>query len=873
MMTERLPLLARLLALFILPAAVATATDDEAPPTRRETTIESWLTVGPFDLQPAAFSESSRDLKAALRTLRETHVDVARLRPAVDAKVALPTGGEQAWGEDQVVTFASSQGLRLAYAATSLSTPRWVECELTIRSFQTLRVFVDGVEVATKKVVEDHGASEHGAATATLKLEPGTHRVLVKTVFTPDGPEHWDIFGAVSVAADSPADPPRPHIEPTRPLAVDDLLDTESPAWVSLSDNGLWLAIGKRAPEVPADHQVRWIEIRDADSGAVVQTTEGSGDLGRFQWRPMSDSYCFVTGNGDGGSVWLRSLDGGPARELLTDVKGLGEIRWTPDGETLVFSVTEESKREDRGVKRMRELNDRWPGERDPSHLHQIDVDGGLRRRLTTGELGVSLEDIRPDGRALLFTRTRHGGAARPYRVTDLWELDLETLHAQPITEHGFLNGALYAPDGRVVVRAGRSFAADPSRATEGPPNDYEEQLFLRTGRSEWRCLTEEFPPAVTAVAADHASGGLFVAAEDGARRRAYRFDLGSFEITALPIDVDVLASIAPSRLAPRLAWTGSSVTSPPTVGVLDVETGERARTIERPGDDTWSTIRFGEVRTWAYRNANKDVIDGRVYLPPDFDPQRKYPVIVYYYGGTSPIDRSFGGRYPKNLWAAHGYVVYTMNPSGATGYGPAWSDRHVNDWGKRSGAEVIEATRAFLDTHPFADAERVGCIGASYGGFMTMLLLTRTDLFATGISHAGISSIASYWGEGFWGYAYSAVATAESFPWNRRDIYVDQSPLFAADKITAPLLLLHGAADTNVPIGESEAMYTALKTLGKEVEFIRIDGENHHILTYPKRKLWMKTILAWFDWKLKGEREWWDALYEADDTDAGDEG
>jgi len=156
----------------------------------------------------------------------------------------------------------------------------------------------------------------------------------------------------------------------------------------------------------------------------------------------------------------------------------------------------------------------------------------------------------------------------------------------------------------------------------------------------------------------------------------------------------------------------------------------------------------------------------------------------------------------------------------------------------------------------------RVGCIGASYGGFMTMLILTRTNIFASAIAHAGISSISSYWGEDYWGYSYSAVATADSFPWNRKDIYVDQSPLFNADKITTPLLLLHGTVDTNVPPGESAQLFTALKLLGREVEYIQFFDQNHLILTYNKKILWTKTIMAWFDRWLKGQPEWWSDLY-----------
>jgi len=113
--------------------------------------------------------------------------------------------------------------------------------------------------------------------------------------------------------------------------------------------------------------------------------------------------------------------------------------------------------------------------------------------------------------------------------------------------------------------------------------------------------------------------------------------------------------------------------------------------------------------------------IDGRFYLPPDFDPERTYPAIVNYYAGTKPIDQAFGGRYPKEWWAAQGYVVYVPQPSGAIGYGQAHSARHVNEWGSLVVDEIIDATRQFVAAHQYVDGKRLGAIGASYGGFTTM--------------------------------------------------------------------------------------------------------------------------------------------------------
>ena len=104
-----------------------------------------------------------------------------------------------------------------------------------------------------------------------------------------------------------------------------------------------------------------------------------------------------------------------------------------------------------------------------------------------------------------------------------------------------------------------------------------------------------------------------------------------------------------------------------------------------------------GEVHDWNFQAAAGDTIYGRYYLPPHFDPSKKYPLIVNYYGGTSPTERSLENRYPSHTYAALGYVVYIIQPSGATGFGQEFSARHVNAWGKRTGDEIIEGTKKVL--------------------------------------------------------------------------------------------------------------------------------------------------------------------------------
>jgi len=235
--------------------------------------------------------------------------------------------------------------------------------------------------------------------------------------------------------------------------------------------------------------------------------------------------------------------------------------------------------------------------------------------------------------------------------------------------------------------------------------------------------------------------------------------------------------------------------------------------------------------------------------------------MIVHYYGGTLPMKKEFEERL---LWfAANGYVVLMTNPAGTPGYGQKFADYHANDWGFPAASDIIEGTQQFLREHRFVDAARVGNFGHSYGGFMTMHLHTRTTLFRTGISLAGISNIANYWGAGNSGYSYTDGTCPGCFPWKRKDVFVDRSPLFAADQVKAPLLLIHGTGDTNVVPTESEQMFTALRMLGREVELVRVAGENHGINSRPSVELGRDgAMLDWFDKYLRDRAEAWSARW-----------
>jgi dipeptidyl aminopeptidase/acylaminoacyl peptidase len=855
-----------LVALGIALGAATVASAAEEKSEGIPVALDAWLVAGPVAVPLPAFHDAEEHGFAVKDLLAEEAIDLTTVRPR--AGEALVDG--MAWqvfsdaGSAPTLAGSGAQPQR-AYLATYLEVSRFAQAKLAVKSEHPAKAYLDGKAVEEGKEVS---------------LVQGKHRLLLVTVRDPAQEAPWQVEPTLTVlkpVGEATAEGVVTAVTaPDRSLQMEDFVDADWVAGIIVNPDGDRVAVHLRYPSAPADFSERWTEIRSLESGhegTVVRTLRCGRD--GFTWAPSGHRYAYQESKDDKGSLWIADLDGGEPRRVLKDVEGLGDVAWLPDGQSLVYTVTEKEEDHQDDIKRYHHLNDRWSGWRDRDHLYQVQVDTGARRRLTAGDLSVSLQDVHPAGDRLLISRTFNDSTRHPFGRGELAELDLRTLEVRVLTTQPWFDQALYAPsveENRILIIASPlAFDGVGKDVPEGVmPNLYDYQGFLfdpETGGVE--PFTRDFDPSILGV--QWTQAGILLRVQVGSRVEVVRFDprtkmfttvIGG-ELTAEPMQIDVVASFSADRGGDVVAYYGFSADAPEKI-LARWGSGAEARTLplDQPFDDTLADVTLGEVKEWDFTNEAGLTIQGHIHYPPGFDPAKKYPLFLQYYGGTVPTGRHFGGRYPHNFWAALGYVVYTPQPSGAIGYGQEFSALHVNDWAQRSAQDILQGARKLLAEAPYLDGDKVGCFGSSYGGFMTMYLLANSDICTAGISHAGISSISSYWGEGWWGYSYSAAATALSYPWNRRDIYIDQSPLFRADRVEAPLLLLHGEEDTNVPIGESQQFYTALKILGKEVEFLTFTGANHRVVAYERHQWWLKAVVAWLDKHLKGEPEMWEVLF-----------
>lgn len=753
----------------------------------------------------------------------------------------------------------------LHLASFCVSNTQRTKATISVEGLEQYRLFVDGEQVAV-----------NGDKAETI-LTPSQHTVVIKYLTRKNASSDKKSI-KLTVTAANGAPLSVGDAAAKRAYNIYDVICAPNYPSVSISPNGKFIVVRKTWVDRKGNnHSIS--ELRNYQTNRVMATFEES-----VKWMPASNKLYFTQKASDSSIAGEEKQDGtlqlitiNPLtmeREVLASHLPEGWFQFTPDEKTLIYTLTTEGRKKDPQVYDVKEPEDRQPGWRERSNLAKYDLASGILQPLTFGYHNIYLMDISADSRYLLIGKEEERLTKRPTTLTSFYRLDLGSMNASSATtpkvetliEKGeFLNSAQFSPDGKsiLVSASPEAFNGIGKNVEEGQtPSMIDTQLYLMTlSDKKVRPLTKDFNPNVQSVDWSKADGNIYFTAEDKDCVHLFQLNPKSGKFTLLKTPEEYIKSFSLASSAAEMAFSGQSASNADRLYKMNTK-ALKSQLVDDLSARELKDVELGECKAWNFVNSRGDTLCCRYYLPPHFDAAKKYPMIVNYYGGCSPTSRMFQSRYPHHVYAAMGYVVLVVNPSGATGFGQKFSARHVDTAGEGVAEDIISSTQAFCDEHAFVNRKKIGCIGASYGGFMTQYLQTKTDLFAAAISHAGISDHTSYWGEGYWGYSYSEVSMANEYPWTNKHLFVDQSPLYNADKIHTPLLFVHGTADNNVPVGESIQLYTALKLLGRPTAMVLVDGQDHHIIDYEKRLKWQNTIFAWFAKWLQDDASWWTEMY-----------
>lgn len=745
----------------------------------------------------------------------------------------------------------------LHLASFCVSNTQRTKATIAVEGLEQYRLFVDGEQVAV-----------NGDKAETI-LTPSQHTVVIKYLTRKNASSDKKSI-KLTVTAANGAPLSVGDAAAKRAYNIYDVICAPNYPSVSISPNGKFIVVRKTWVDRKGNnHSIS--ELRNSQTNRVMATFEES-----VKWMPASNKLYFTQKASDSSIAGEEKQDGtlqlitiNPLtmeREVLAANIPDGWFQFTPDEKTLIYTLYTEGRKKDAQVYDVKEPDDRQPGWRSRSYLAKFDLASGVLQPLTFGYHNVYLNDISADSRYLLIGKSEERLTKRPTTLNSYYRLNLNDMSVETLIEKGeFLNSAQFSPDGKsiLVSASPEAFNGIGKNVEEGQtPSMIDTQLYLMTlSDKKVRPLTRDFNPNVQSVNWSKADGNIYFTAEDKDCVHLFQLNPKSGKFTLLKTPEEYIKSFSLASSAAEMAFSGQSASNADRLYKMNTK-ALKSQLVDDLSARELKDVELGECKAWNFVNSRGDTLCCRYYLPPHFDAAKKYPMIVNYYGGCSPTSRMFQSRYPHHVYAAMGYVVLVVNPSGATGFGQKFSARHVDTAGEGAAEDIISSTQAFCDEHAFVNRKKIGCIGASYGGFMTQYLQTKTDLFAAAISHAGISDHTSYWGEGYWGYSYSEVSMANEYPWTNKHLFVDQSPLYNADKIHTPLLFVHGTADNNVPVGESIQLYTALKLLGRPTAMVLVDGQDHHIIDYEKRLKWQNTIFAWFAKWLQDDASWWTEMY-----------
>jgi dipeptidyl aminopeptidase/acylaminoacyl peptidase len=834
--------------------------------------ISDWLILSPKELSYPAFSDIKNTTGNTFSDTDLLDFDEFNFNDHFPQQGLLFTsqkGKKYTWelfasGDDGFITPGKSEDKpQVAYLACYVLADQWLSGTFTIESTSLVKAWLNGEVIGSVKKTND--IEKPGKVTKSVKMERRKHLLLVKVLMPPANDAEWKIRATLEIDNPTSSNDVEITTDPVDRKNIYHIMDGEKTNSVSLSHDGKYYAVSYRRSLPPSDDSESWTEIKRTSDKKLVRSFRHSS-VSQIRWLPNSNRISYLTTRSKKSELYVLDPEKGDISAIFNEMQDVASYSWSPDESFVIFSRREQPEKDGSVMTHLLGMNDRQPGWRNRTFLYHCDVESGRIKRLTWGNLTSYLMDISPDGRKILIGQSYPDYSERPFSRQNLYLMDLNSMTLDTVWNgEKWGISASFSPDGKYLLATAGPWAFDGigMNVSEGKiAINHDRQVFLyRLDTKEATPITKDFNPTVRSAYWHKSLNKIYLHVTEEDFARLYSYDPVKNRFQLIETGVDMVSSIDFASNGQLAVFSGNLSNRFSAFYLTDLSKGSISE-LENTEGHNYRHVEFGELSDWNFTTAADTEIKGRVYYPPHFDPERKYPVIVYYYAGINPVGRTFGGRYPFNLWAGNGYLVYVLQPSGAIGFGQDFSAEHVNNWGTTVAGEIIEGVTKFLDAHPYADREKVGCAGASYGGFMTMLLLTQTDIFATAISHAGISSISSYWGEGYWGYGYSAEASANSYPWNNHELYIGQSPLFYADRITTPLLLLTGDSDTNVPPGESIQMYTALKLLGRPVELIMVKGEDHHILTYNKRIEWHRTIMAWWDKYLKDQKSWWEELF-----------
>ena len=442
-----------------------------------------------------------------------------------------------------------------------------------------------------------------------------------------------------------------------------------------------------------------------------------------------------------------------------------------------------------------------------------------------------------PDGANVAYaTKKEFGTAYATSTNTDIYVYDVNTKATVNLTEgnDGYDTHPAFSVDG---------VPAWLQMDEPGYEADKNDIIIFRFGKKV--NLTKDWDGTVSGFNwANNGKGLYFTAPIDGTKQLFYVNINGGMprQITNGIFDVTGIVG----EVSGKMVITRTDMNHATEIFVVDLPSGQMAQ-LTHENDDTYKSITLSNIQKRMVETTDGKEMLVWVIYPPGFDPEKKYPTLLYCQGGPqSQVSQFYSFRWNFQLMAAQGYIVVAPNRRGLPGFGVEWNEQISGDWGGQNMQDYLSAIDD-VSKEPYVDKSKRGCVGASYGGYSAFYLAGMHEgRFKSFIAHDGVFNTRSMWGtteEVFfpnkdWGGAY----------WQEPEpkIYNDFNPAEHVSKWDTPMLIIQGGKDYRVPIGQGLEAFQAAQLQGIKSRLLYFPDENHWILSAQNGLVWQREFFKW---------------------------
>tara|TARA_R110002020_G_scaffold122487_8_gene278088 strand:- start:53072 stop:55087 length:2016 start_codon:yes stop_codon:yes gene_type:complete len=637
--------------------------------------------------------------------------------------------------------------------------------------------------------------------------------------------------------------------EEKTPISITDLLQLKTVQDPQISPDGQWVAYTVSEMDLKEDKTEKRIWMVPIKGGEAIAMTGKGYSASQPRWSPDNKYLSFLAAKkeGDKQQVWTLHRRGGEAQQLTKIPQGVGGHEWSPKGNLLLLSIKdpkpEELTKDEEDDKKIKpyvvdrlQFKQDYEGylDRYRTHLYLLKPGDSTAVQITFGDYEDEDPAWSPNGNEIAFVSNRSENPDANSN-TDIWIVSSESSKKEKGPRKLTINpnadtAPAWSPDGKYIAYntitdkeaiwyATQKLAVIPSSG--GQPTLLANELdrnpgapkFSADGKKIYFTLEESGTSIIASIAP---SGKEFSKVLPGNHSVA-KFDLKG------------------EAIVPLLSTAGQPY------DLFSME-GGTLKQLTFTNTDLIADKKLASVEKIHFNSMDGTAIEGFVVKPPDFDPSKKYPTILWLHGGpVSQYQFEFDGE--PQLFAANGYLTLLINPRGSSGYGQAFSEAIFADWGNKDYQDVMAAVDHVID-QGMVDPDRLGVGGWSYGGILTNYVITKTQRFKGAVSGASEALYRANYGHDHYQLTWEMEL---GLPWENAAAWEKISPFNQVDKITTPTLWMGGEEDWNVPILNSEQMYQAMKRLGRETQLVVYPGEHHGISRPTFIKDRFERYLAWF--------------------------